>query len=110
VIARSLAELLAERATSGRPYLEFIRTGSMSVGLYVLGPTDQDRQLPHTEDEVYVIMAGRSGFTAGEATRVVEAGDTLSVDAGVPHRFHDITEELRLLVIFAPPEGSATGA
>jgi hypothetical protein len=25
----------------------------------------------------------------------------------VPHRFHDIEEELRIVVFFAPPEGSA---
>jgi hypothetical protein len=28
------------------------------------------------------------------------------VGATVPHRFHDIEEQLRLLVFFAPPEGS----
>jgi hypothetical protein len=28
------------------------------------------------------------------------------VAAGVPHRFHDITAELRILVFFAPAESS----
>jgi hypothetical protein len=31
------------------------------------------------------------------------------VGARVAHRFHDIEEELRLLVFFAPPEGSVEG-
>jgi hypothetical protein len=29
------------------------------------------------------------------------------VAASVPHRFHDITEQLEIVVFFAPPEGSA---
>ena len=78
----------------------------MSIGLYVLPAGATDGQSPHTEDEAYVVLAGRSRFTAGEETRDVAAGDTIFVPAGVPHRFHDITDELRLVVVFAPPEGS----
>jgi hypothetical protein len=32
------------------------------------------------------------------------------VEATVPHRFHDISEELRILVVFAPAEGSMAEA
>lgn len=99
-----LAELLAEQAPAGKPYLEFIRSETMSVGLYLLPAGGVDGQQPHHEDEVYVVLAGRARFTAADETRDVGPGDTLYVDAGVPHRFHDITEELRLLVVFAPPE------
>ena len=35
------------------------------------------------------------------------SGDLLYVPAREPHRFHSIEEELLLLVVFAPPEGSA---
>lgn len=31
-------------------------------------------------------------------------GSVVFVPAGVPHRFHHITEELRVLVVFSPPE------
>lgn len=103
-----LADVLARRARERRPYLEFLRVPDLSVGLYVLGPEDVDRQQPHTEDEVYVVAAGRGRFTAGDDTRDIGPGDTLYVAKHVPHRFHDITEELRLLVVFAPPEGSAS--
>ena len=99
-----LADLLAEQSAAGKPYLEFLRSEALSVGLYVLRAGDVDRQLPHREDEVYVVMAGRSQFAAGEETREVKAGDTIFVAAGVPHRFHDIEAELRLIVVFAPPE------
>ena len=42
----------------------------------------------------------------GPETRDVGTGDTIFVAAGVPHRFHDITETLRLVVVFGPAEGS----
>jgi mannose-6-phosphate isomerase-like protein (cupin superfamily) len=101
-----LADLLARQEGSGEPYLEFLRVESMSAGLYVLAAGATDAQQPHTEDEVYVVLAGRSRFTAGDVTRDVEPGDTIFVPANVPHRFHDISEELRLVVVFAPPEYS----
>ena len=101
-----VTELVAAASGGGRPYLEFVREESMSVGLYVLAAGAVDRQLPHTEDEVYVVLSGTALFTASDQTRPVQRGDTLFVAAGVAHRFHDISEELRLIVVFAPPEGS----
>jgi len=101
-----LADLLARRAATGDPYLEFLRVADLSLGLYVLPAGGVDRQSPHTEDEAYVVLAGRALFTAGEETRAVGPGDTIFVAAGVPHRFHDIGEELHLIVAFGPAEGS----
>lgn len=98
--------LLEAQRVAGRPYLELLRSDALSTGLYVLPPGAVDEQQPHGEDEVYVVAAGGSLFTAGSETREIRAGDVLFVAAGVPHRFHDITEELRLIVVFAPPEGS----
>jgi mannose-6-phosphate isomerase-like protein (cupin superfamily) len=109
VKAHGLADLIAA-TTAGRPYLEFVREESMSVGLYVLPAGAVDHQKPHTEDEVYVVLAGTALFTAGGDTRPVRRGDTLYVSAGVAHRFHDIEEDLRLIVVFAPPEGSVAMA
>jgi mannose-6-phosphate isomerase-like protein (cupin superfamily) len=104
--AFSWAALQAAQRASGGLYHEFLRSSSLSTGLYVLPVGADDPQRPHSEDEVYVLMAGGAKFTAGEESREVRAGDILYVAAGVPHRFHDITDELRIIVIFAPPEGS----
>lgn len=104
--AFALEELLALAAASSRPYHEFLRGDSLSVGLYVLPAGGTDEQSPHAEDEVYVVLAGRSRFTAADETRDAVPGDTIFVPAGMPHRFHDIVDELRLIVVFAPPEGS----
>ncbi len=104
------AELAMRHAAAGEPYLEILRTADLSIGLYVLGAGAVDGQAPHTEDEAYVVLAGRAHFTAGDETRRVGPGDTLFVAAGVPHRFHDIVEELRLIVVFGPAEGSRAAA
>lgn len=98
------ADLLVRQLASERPYLEFLRSQALSVGLYVLDEGAIDAQSPHHEDEVYVVLAGRSRFTAGDDVRDVVAGDTIYVAAGVPHKFLDITERLELIVVFAPPE------
>jgi mannose-6-phosphate isomerase-like protein (cupin superfamily) len=92
------------RLAAARPYLEFLREPSMSAGLYTLPAGATDGQSPHNEDELYIVMAGRSQFTAGDQTRDAAPGDVIFVSAHVPHRFHDITQELRILVVFAPPE------
>lgn len=104
-----LAELAARQRESGDPYLEFVREESMSVGLYVLPVGGTDRQMPHSEDEVYVVLSGRCRFTSGGRTRDVQAGDTIFVPAAEAHRFHDIEEELRVMVVFAPAEGTYAG-
>jgi mannose-6-phosphate isomerase-like protein (cupin superfamily) len=98
-----LADLVAR---PGGPYHEFLRVADLSIGLYLLRAGDTDRQSPHTEDEVYVVMAGRSRFTVGDETRDIGPGDTIYVAKAVPHRFHDITDDLHLIVVFAPPEDS----
>jgi mannose-6-phosphate isomerase-like protein (cupin superfamily) len=107
--AHELPAVEERRRSSGRPYLEFLRRPALSVGLYVLGAGTVDRQLPHGEDEVYHVVSGRGRITVGEEVHEVGPGSVVYVGATVPHRFHDIAEELRILVFFAPPEGSAGG-
>jgi mannose-6-phosphate isomerase-like protein (cupin superfamily) len=78
----------------------------LSGGLYVLEAGATDPQSPHTEDELYVVMAGRARITVGDEVRDVRAGSIVFVAAGVPHRFHDIAERLVILVVFGPAEYS----
>jgi mannose-6-phosphate isomerase-like protein (cupin superfamily) len=108
--AFELADLAARQVASGTPYLEFLTVPDLSVGLYVLAAGERDLQRPHTEDEVYYVISGRGRVTVGDETRDVQTGSIVFVATAVPHRFHDITEDLNLLVAFGPAEGSrATG-
>lgn len=94
----------SEREASSKAYLEFLRSQSLSLGLYVLRAGQQDLQKPHTEDEVYYVMEGRARFKANGEDWLVQSGSVLFVEAGVEHWFYQIEEDLKVLVFFAPPE------
>jgi mannose-6-phosphate isomerase-like protein (cupin superfamily) len=101
-----LADIQARRAATNRPYLEFQHSADLSTGLYVLSAGGVDRQQSHTEDEIYYVLAGHARIAVGSDDAPVQSGSIVFVGAGVPHRFHDITEELALLVVFGPAEAS----
>lgn len=95
-----------EPGSRGAGYIEHLATRSLSVGTYSLRAGAADPQQPHTEDEVYLISTGRGQFTSGGRTIEVEPGMVLYVAAHEAHRFHDVTEDLTVLVFFGPAEGS----
>jgi len=103
--AFSLNDLLATRAASGKLYQEFLRVPALSAGIYGLAAGAVDRQSPHDQDEIYYVISGCAHFRVADEDRPIHPGDTLYVAAQVPHKFHTITEDLTLLVFFAPAEG-----
>jgi mannose-6-phosphate isomerase-like protein (cupin superfamily) len=102
----SLENLEQQRLKAGKVYLEFVRTPDISAGLYVLPVGGTDPQQPHSEDEIYVVIAGRARIQVGETDFPANVGDSIFVPAFLEHRFHSITEELRVIVVFAPAEYS----
>lgn len=102
--AFELTDLLATQGASGRMYHEFIRTHDLSVGLYVLPAGATDPQGPHTEDEVYYVVSGRATIRVGDEDRALQSGSVVFVGADVPHRFHDVEEDLTVIVFFGPAE------
>ncbi len=102
--AWELADVEQRRIAEGRLYQEFLRVRALSAGLYVLEAGATDPQSPHAEDELYYVISGAARVTVGEETRDVRTGALVFVAAHVPHRFHDITERLELLVAFGPAE------
>lgn len=104
--AFDLAQLVSQRTSSNKRYLEFLKVPDLSMGLYVLPAGGTDPQSPHTEDEVYYVVSGRAKILVAEESRDVQAGSIVYVAKNVAHRFHSIEEELTLLVFFAPAEYS----
>jgi len=100
----TVAEIEEQRARSGTLYGEFLRVPAMSGGLYFLPAGGADLQRPHHEDEIYYVLRGRARFKADKEDREVSAGSVIFVAAEVDHRFYDLTEELAVLVVFAPAE------
>ncbi len=89
-------------------YSEHLRTTDLSVGTYSLPAGADDTQDPHAEDEIYVVVTGRARFVSGDGEAEVSQGDVIFVPAHEVHRFADITEDLSVLVIFGPAEGTRT--
>ena len=104
--AFDMSEIVDGHRKNGELYHEFIRAERLSVGLYVLGAGATDPQTPHTEDEIYYIVSGAATIEVAGEHRPVSAGSVIYVDAHVDHRFHSITEELSVVVVFAPPRRS----
>lgn len=104
--AFELSDVMAQRAASGKLYLEFLRVPALSMGVYTLPAGSQDMQEPHTEDEVYYVAQGAATIRVADEDRPVTAGSMVYVPAKVEHRFHTITQDLTVLVFFAPAEYS----
>ena len=104
--AFELAQLISQRESVNKLYLEFLKVPDISMGLYFLSAGSTDPQSPHTEDEVYYVVSGRAKIKVADEDRDVQAGSIVYVAKNVQHRFHSIEEELTVLVFFAPAEYS----
>lgn len=104
--ANELSQLISQRESSNKLYLEFLKVPDLSMGLYVLPAGGTDPQSPHTEDEIYYVVSGRAQILVAEENRNVQEGSIVYVEKNVAHRFHSIEEELTVLVFFAPAEYS----
>lgn len=96
-------ELIAADEGSQHVYKDLLNAGTLSVGLSIWPSGSVDTQEPHTEDEVYYVISGKARITVGGEDRPVSAGSIVFVPIGVEHHFHDIEEDMKVLVFWAPP-------
>ena len=88
-----------ERLASTGGYEIVHRSRRLELGVYVLVAPEPDRQQPHEDDEVYVVLEG-SGVLEVEGERTeLQEGHAIFVPAGADHRFVGY-ERLSALVIF----------
>jgi mannose-6-phosphate isomerase-like protein (cupin superfamily) len=77
----------------------------LELGVYVLVAPEPDRQQPHEDDEVYVVLEG-TGVLEVEGEQVsVREGSAVFVEAGADHRF-SAYEHLAVLVLFDRTSGA----
>src|SRR5262245_7122647 len=96
-------------AGGGVSWAEHLRAADLSVGTYSIPAGGTDNQEPHTEDEIYLVTAGRAVLEAGSDRIAVRPGSVIYVPAGEVHRFAEIAEDLAAIVVFAPAEYSRAG-
>ena len=106
-------KLIAGAGTFTRPdrsvgthWIEHLRVPDLSVGTYSILAGGSDDQSPHTEDEIYVVTAGRAMFEAGEDKVEVGPGSVIYVGAGEAHWFTNVASDFATVVLFAPAEES----
>jgi mannose-6-phosphate isomerase-like protein (cupin superfamily) len=88
------------RLESGSGGYEVVHTSpSVEIGVYVLVAPEPDRQQPHEDDEVYVVLEGRGVLDVEGKRLELNEGHAAFVPAGAEHRFVAY-ESLSLLVIF----------
>ena len=104
--AFDMRQIEAGHRETGELYHEFFSADRLSVGLSVLEAGATDPQTSPTEDEIYYIVSGSGTIEVAGEYREVSAGTVSYVDAHVDHRFDSITENLSVIVVFAPPRHS----
>ncbi len=100
----AISELQQQRELSGKLYLEFLRVPAMSAGIYTLAAGSSDPQKPHPQDEMYYVVQGKARMRVGLDDQAIGQGSVIFVEANVEHHFHEISEDLTVLVFFAPAE------
>jgi mannose-6-phosphate isomerase-like protein (cupin superfamily) len=93
-------EDVKQRLAAGMGGYEIVHeSAGLEIGVYVLVAPEPDRQQPHEDDEVYVVLEGE-GTLEIEGTPVeLREGHAIFVPAGAEHRFVGY-EHLAVLVVF----------
>jgi mannose-6-phosphate isomerase-like protein (cupin superfamily) len=91
------------RLAAGSGGYEVVHTSpGLELGVYVLVAPEPDRQQPHADDEVYVVLEGEGVLDVEGELLHLREGQAAFVPAGAEHHFVGY-EHLSLLVIFERP-------
>ena len=108
--ARTEPVVLGRSDVPAGRYVEWVRSQSLSAGVYRIAAGGLDDQSPHREDEVYVVTAGAAELEVEGRRTPVGPGTVAFVPRRADHRFVDVTADLEVSVVFAPPESDGSGA
>ncbi len=84
---------------AGGGYTVVHESPGLELGVYVLVAPEPDRQQPHEDDEVYVVLEGHGVLDVEDERLELREGHAVFVPAGAEHRF-SAYEHLAVLVIF----------
>ena len=91
----------------GAPSVAMLQHGSMQLKVFTpaTNADGRDRQLPHEQDELYLVHSGSADITIGGEVFAARAGDAFFVAAGAVHRFEHFTPDFVTWVVFYGPTG-----
>jgi mannose-6-phosphate isomerase-like protein (cupin superfamily) len=102
VHAFGVGSVVEKLRAAGGGYEVIHDSPGLELGVYVLAAPEPDRQQPHEDDEVYVVLEGRGVLEVEGEQVTVGDGDAVFVPAQADHRFTGY-EGLSVLVIFRRP-------
>ena len=88
---------------SGERAVLVLKRGTLDVKLSL--PLPPNRQTPHVQDEIYIVVRGRGVLFHAGKRDPFEAGDLLFVAAGIEHHYEDFSEDLALWRVFYGAQG-----
>lgn len=68
-------------------------------------PVPPNRQTPHEQDELYVVIRGRGALVHDGGRDEFEAGDVMFIAAGTEHHMENFSDDLSVWVVFYGPQG-----
>jgi mannose-6-phosphate isomerase-like protein (cupin superfamily) len=92
-------EAVKQRLSTAGGYEVVHSSPGVEIGVYVLVAPEPDRQQPHDDDEIYVVLEGTGVLEVEGVKTELREGQAMFVPAGAEHRF-SAYETLSLLVIF----------
>jgi mannose-6-phosphate isomerase-like protein (cupin superfamily) len=105
VHAFGIASVVEQLRSAGGGYEIVHESPGLELGVYVLVAPEADRQQPHEDDEIYVVLEGDGILTVDGVEVPVKEGDAVFVEAGADHRF-TAYEQLAVLVTFERGSGA----
>lgn len=107
--AFEIESVKARLAAANGGYEVVHESAGLELGVYVLVAPEPDRQQPHEDDEVYVVLEGSGTLEVEGESAAVEEGSAVFVEAGADHRFTGY-DHLSVLVIFERKPAAAPHA
>ena len=98
----SVGPVVDKLRSAGGGYEIVHESPGLELGVYVLVAPEPDRQQPHEDDEVYLVLEGSGVLDVEGESIPVREGHAVFVEAGADHRF-SAYEQLALFVVFTPP-------
>ena len=88
---------------AGEHSVSVLQRGTLNLKLSK--PVTPNVQTPHTQDELYIIIAGRGTLCHDDQRTAFQTGDALFVAAGIQHHFENFSDDLAVWVVFYGREG-----
>ena len=87
----------------GEHAINVLHRGTLDVALS--SPVLPVQQIPHAQDEIYVVVRGRAVVLHDGEREPCEAGDLVFVAAGTEHQFENLSDGFAVWRVFYGPEG-----